>query len=66
MWIVLFMLLLRGNQFRTYGILFLLELTMLSLWIPPIYAIAEVWKDPPEEGISHSTRATTVFIAFNM
>lgn len=66
MWFVLFMLLLRGNQFRTYGVLFLFELTMLCLWIPPIYAIAKAWDATPAEDVEHSTRATAIFIAFNM
>ncbi|KAK5997774.1 hypothetical protein PT974_00134 [Cladobotryum mycophilum] len=56
---------LRGAVLRTYHWAFVLELAIMALWIPPVYAIAEHISKSPN-GASKATMATLAFIGINM
>ncbi|KPM36327.1 hypothetical protein AK830_g10256 [Neonectria ditissima] len=57
--------LVRNEELRTYHFTLFLELAILALWMPPLYAIV---KDAPgsTKGFSKAAVATIAFIALNM
>ena len=59
------MTLVRNEELRTYHFTLFLELAILAVWVPPLYAIV---RDAPgsTEGFSKAAVATIVFIVLNM
>jgi len=66
-WFCIFLLLFRGNLIRTYGVAFCFEVTILGLWLPQMYHVAQIWAHA-EDGrlVPASTRAFTAVVALNM
>jgi hypothetical protein len=52
--------------FRTYHFTLVLELTILGLWIPPVYCIATEIAGSPSNAVQKSTKATLAMFALNM
>ncbi|ORY59968.1 uncharacterized protein BCR38DRAFT_350055 [Pseudomassariella vexata] len=62
LWICMTFLVLRGNRVRTYHWVGLLELAIVGLWIPPIYAVSKA----VQREILGSSVAALAFFAINM
>ncbi|KAK4239211.1 hypothetical protein C8A03DRAFT_32694 [Achaetomium macrosporum] len=65
MWICLAFLVLRGTWRRTYHYTLFLELTILALWIPPVYYVAGNIIDK-HDPVPKTTQATLAMFALNM
>ncbi|KAK7423873.1 hypothetical protein QQX98_000744 [Neonectria punicea] len=57
--------LVRNEELRTYHFTLFLELAILGVWVPPLYAIIKDGPGSPE-GFSKADVATIIFIALNM
>lgn len=56
----------KGDRFRTCAA-FVVELAILGLWVPPIYAIAKgIVGTPAGTPVPRTTVVTLVFFAMNM
>lgn len=63
LWLCMAFLAFRGNRVRTYGWVGCLELVILGLWIPPIYAVAE---SVTAGSVEKSAVAALVFYGLNV
>ncbi|KAK4183736.1 hypothetical protein QBC35DRAFT_507414 [Podospora australis] len=69
LWIVLGLVIFRGNRVRTYNIAFCLELVILGLWIAPVYHVSKLVRDDLDTGVvpvAKSTWAALVIFGLNM
>lgn len=66
LWVCMAFLILRGNYVRTYHWVALVELTILGLWIPPLYMVAKNLEVHLASPIRAATIAALVFFAVNM
>jgi len=67
MWFCIFLVMIRGNDNRTYGIGLLTELLLLGLWVLQLYSTALEWAKTDALGMSEplGRRAATGFFALN-
>ncbi|KAI1843228.1 hypothetical protein JX265_012198 [Neoarthrinium moseri] len=67
LWVCMAFLMFRGNRIRTYHWVGMVELVIMGLWIPPIYAVA---RDLQDGGVGsrpfESSVAALAFFATNM
>ncbi|KAK0723324.1 hypothetical protein B0T26DRAFT_641452 [Lasiosphaeria miniovina] len=66
LWVCLGFLVFRGNRRKTYHWTLFLELTILALWIPPVYYISTDIINFPENPVPRSTIAALVMFGLNM
>ncbi|ETS85662.1 hypothetical protein PFICI_03687 [Pestalotiopsis fici W106-1] len=66
LWICLTFLVFRGNRIRTYHWVGILELIIMSLWIPPIYTVSQDLKRNTSGKTFASSIAVLTFAAINM
>ncbi|KAK8095025.1 hypothetical protein PG997_001710 [Apiospora hydei] len=66
LWVCMAFLVLRGNYVRTYHWVALVELTILGLWIPPLYMVAKDLDIHLRSPIRAATIAALVFFTINM
>jgi hypothetical protein len=56
----------RGKKLRTYHWTLALELTILGIWIPPVYHVASEIASASGAPVSRSTQATLAMFVLNM
>ncbi|KAK3356798.1 hypothetical protein B0T25DRAFT_452569 [Lasiosphaeria hispida] len=66
LWFCFGVLMFRSNKERTYHWTLFLELTILGLWVPPVYYLAVNIASSPSEPVPKSTAATMAMFALNM
>lgn len=59
-------LMLRGNRIRTYHWVGIVEMVIMALWIPPIYAVSRDMRRNTSGKIYASSIAVLSFAALNM
>ncbi|KAI1506667.1 hypothetical protein F5X99DRAFT_423287 [Biscogniauxia marginata] len=66
LWVCMAFLVFRGNRVRTYHWVGAVELAILALWIPPIYAVSRMLMvDASSGGVEGSAVAALVFFCLN-
>ncbi|KAK4216466.1 hypothetical protein QBC37DRAFT_279289 [Rhypophila decipiens] len=65
LWVVLVMLIFRGNKVRTYQYTWVLEFIILGLWGPPIYYLAHDIAAHPEMPVPKYTQAALAMFGLN-
>ncbi|KAK4096594.1 hypothetical protein N658DRAFT_501409 [Parathielavia hyrcaniae] len=66
LWICLLFLIWRGRGLTTYRWTLAIELTILALWIPPVYHIATDMANTPGASVARSAQATLAMFVLNM
>lgn len=66
LWLCMAFLMLRGNRVRTYHWVGLVELVIMGLWIPPMYAVSRDLERHPDGTVFESSVAALTFFALNM
>ena len=65
MWFCIFLLLVRGNSVRTYGIGLVVEGTLLGLWVPQLYVAIQIWAGAEPGAVPSSTKAAAIIFMMN-
>ncbi|KAI0155672.1 hypothetical protein BJ166DRAFT_339226 [Pestalotiopsis sp. NC0098] len=66
LWVCMAFLMLRGNRIRTYHWVGIVEMVIMALWIPPIYAVSRDMRRSASGRIHASSIAVLSFAAVNM